>query len=673
MLIHTEIEMKRLLSPVFTALLLISLIPAQPKAQIAYSPFLDSLIQLSDFNTIDTQIRELTGHLPVVVDGVPTTIQSRYYQHEDNAKAAKFIRDKFIEYGYTPEIQTFNNGRGENVIATKTGTKYPDKEYIISCHYDNMPSGPRAPGADDNGSGTVAVLEAARVLSPFEFDYTIRFIAFDEEEIGLVGSYVYAQRAKQQERTILGVLNLDMIAWDSDNDFEYSIATNNISQAFTNDFIRTTAYYQPQLNHNFYYTTASDHASFWQFGYPAILAIEDWYDFNEYYHTPADDVDKLNMPYFIAFVRASIANIAAQGWDHRFHFTHEPVISGNSTEDREAVLVVSGSHPVNTTAYPARLYYSANGSGFDFVNPYRTSGDSLFFIIPGFAFGTEVNYYFAVQDELSRLTATYPSGGSGINPPGTQAPETFFSYQIDNIFQVNNCSPATPLALSDPGNTYDIIYITTNGTVEDVNVAMNITHTRTGDLRLILTGPTGTSVVLSNRIGGNGQNYTNTVFDDDAELKITEGQPPYTGSFRPEMALEAFNGSRVSGDWQLRINDATSGNSGTLDNWCLHILYRDHNTGVNGNLTAEGGALRQNYPNPAKETTTIEFSLDRPSYAELTIFNAMQQLVAQPARGHFDAGNHLVVTSLKHLAPGRYFYRLTTDHFTRTLPLIIVR
>lgn len=49
-----------------------------------------------------------------------------------------------------------------------------------------MPSGLRAPGADDNGSGTVAVLEAARVLSPFEFDYTIRFIAFDEEEIGLV-------------------------------------------------------------------------------------------------------------------------------------------------------------------------------------------------------------------------------------------------------------------------------------------------------------------------------------------------------------------------------------------------------------------------------------------------------------------------------------------------------
>jgi Zn-dependent M28 family amino/carboxypeptidase len=111
------------------------------------------------------------------------------------------------------------------------------------------------------------VLEAARLLAPFDSEYTIRFAAWDEEEIGLVGSYAYAQRAANQGQEILGVLNLDMIAWDSDNDYTYSIATNALSQSFTNDFLRTTAYYQPLLNHNYYYTTASDHASFWQYGY----------------------------------------------------------------------------------------------------------------------------------------------------------------------------------------------------------------------------------------------------------------------------------------------------------------------------------------------------------------------------------------------------------------------
>src|SRR5690606_36740627 len=205
----------------------------------------------------------------------------------------------------------------------------------------------------------------------------------------------------------------------------------------------------------------------------------------------------LNMPYYIAFVRASIANIAAQGWDHRFIFHHDPVVSGNSEEDREAVLIVQGSHPVDIQNYLPRLYYTGNGSGFDFVTPYEVSGDTLRFMIPGFVFGTEVSYYFAVQDSLGRLTATYPAGGLGINPPGTQAPGTFFIYDIDNISALSNCSSTTPVAISDFQNTYDQILVESTGTVMDVNVNLDITHARTGELRLILTSPDGTVAMLS--------------------------------------------------------------------------------------------------------------------------------------------------------------------------------
>lgn len=642
-------------------------------SQIAYSPFVDSLSQLATHNSVLLLTRQLAGDTTVTINGLTTTIQSRNYLSPSNAKATDFIFEKFLEYGYTPEIQNFSGTRGENVIATKTGTKYPEKEFIICGHYDNMPSGATAPGADDNASGTVAVLEAARILSAFDFDYTIRFAAWDEEEIGLVGSYAYAQRAAEQGQQIVGVLNLDMIAWDSNNDFVYTIATDELSQIFTNDFISTTALYQPQFSHNYYYTTASDHASFWDFGYPAMLAIEDWYDFNAYYHTTNDDIPILNMDYYVAFVRASIANLAAQAWDQRITLLHDPVVSGNSTEAREAALAINSVHPVATGEYAPRLYYKSNDSGFDFVLPYETSGNTYHFRIPGFETGTDVSYYFAVQDSLSRLMATLPLGGKGISPAGTQPPEAFFTYAVDNILFLEQCSVTTPKPISDFLNTYDEITTSIAGNIIDLNVKLDISHTRTGELRIILKGPDNTSVLLSDRNGGEGDNYTNTVFDDQAFAAITEGTPPYTGNFRPQFALEAFTGKPASGIWQLRVNDGGTGNTGTLNNWCLQFLYPDPAVGIMNPQALQTGLLEQNYPNPAGDQTSIGFVLSRPSMVKLSVINIYGQQVAELASGRFEAGKHLIVAGLRNISPGNYFYRLETDIFTDTKTMVIIR
>ncbi|MBK9358773.1 MAG: M20/M25/M40 family metallo-hydrolase [Bacteroidales bacterium] len=643
-------------------------------AQIAYSPFVDSLTQLATHNSVLLLTRQLAGDTTVTVNGQTTTIQSRHYLNPSNAKAADFIYDKFMEYGYTPEIQTFNGTRGENIIATKTGSKYPDNEFIICGHYDNMPSGSTAPGADDNASGTVAVLEAARILAPFDFDFTIRFAAWDEEEIGLVGSSVYAQSAVGQEHNILGVLNLDMIAWDSDNDYEYTISTNDFSQSFTNDFITTTGLYQPQFNHNYYYTEASDHASFWDYGYPAMLAIEDWYDFNEYYHTTGDDIEILNMDYYVAFVRASIANLAAQAWDQRIGMQHDPIPSGNSTDQREAVLVVSCSQTIASDEFAPRLYYSTNGISFDFILPVESAGNTYRFMVPGFPIGTEVRYFFALQDSLARMMATLPAGGKGISPAGTQPPHNFFTYKVDYLLMLNECSVNTPIAINDLQNTYDQIEISATGNILDLNVKVDISHPETGDLRLILTGPDATSLMLSDRNGGEGDNYTNTVFDDQAEHSISEGIPPYTGRFRPEFPLEVFNGKPVSGTWQIRVNDGGAGNTGTLENWCLQILYPDPSTGIEQQTNKnENRYLGQNFPNPASGSTSIIVDLPYSSDIKLTLFDLYGREVEQLASGHFIAGRHLLTTTLKHLEPGRYFYRLETENINETRSLVIIR
>jgi acetylornithine deacetylase/succinyl-diaminopimelate desuccinylase-like protein len=99
------------------------------------------------------------------------------------------IEDFFLFYGLDVTLEPFQYSglTYYNVVGTKLGTTFPNQEYIVGAHFDSVSN----PGADDNGSGVALVLEAARILTQYDSAYTIRFIAFDREEQGLVGSYAY--------------------------------------------------------------------------------------------------------------------------------------------------------------------------------------------------------------------------------------------------------------------------------------------------------------------------------------------------------------------------------------------------------------------------------------------------------------------------------------------------
>ncbi len=643
-------------------------------AQLAFSPFVDSIASLSTDDDIMLLERQLSGDTTVTIDGQIKTISSRHYLSIGNELATQFIFDKFEEYGYTPEIQYFNEQRGANVIATKTGLLYPDKIYIICGHYDNMPSGPLAPGADDNASGTVATMEAARILSTLDLAYTVKFIAWDEEETGLVGSNYYAQLAYSNGEDILGVINLDMIAWDSNDDLLYSISTNPASSSFSNDFITTTAYYQPQLSNNFINTTASDHASFWEYGYPAFLAIEDWYDFNDFYHTPSDNIPQINMYYFGSLVRAAIANLASNALDQRFYFQHEQLTSGISTEPRETSVVITGNYPVDTSSYKPRLYYSIDGINFNFLLPLSMVQDTFYYEIPGFPIGTTVNYYFAVQDDEAKMIATYPGGGKGISPPGTIAPASFFTYEVNYIFYKEYCPENVPVVIPDNSNTYSQVTITEEGEVFDADVLVDITHPRTSELRIMLITPDYTSTMLSNNNGGEGNNYTQTIFDDQASQSIAEGEAPFTGRFRPEVPLSSLNGKQINGIWKLRIVESGLPNSGSLNNWCLHLFYRDTSSIGLPDISSEGvSGLLYNFPNPAVTSTSIKFSLENPENIIFNLFDAKGIFIRTLSSGQYQAGDHIVVTSVSDLEPGVYHYTLQSSSFIRTGRMVVVR
>ncbi len=132
-------------------------------------------------------------------------------------------------------------------------------------------------------------------------------------------------------------------------------------------------------------------------------------------------------------------------------------------------------------------------------------------------------------------------------------------------------SSSTQLAIRDSTTSIATLTINQDVLIGDLNVLINLNHTCDNDLYIHLRGPDGTDILLTNRRGGYGHNYTNTLFDDEAAKGIATASAPFTGTFRPEGSLSGFDGKNARGTWQLIIEDRQSGDTGTLFNWSLSI------------------------------------------------------------------------------------------------------
>ena len=212
---------------------------------------------------------------------------------------------------------TFYGDQTSNVIAEIPGAISPDSIYIICGHLDSItwPIEDTAPGADDNASGSATVIEAARVMAPYQFRYTVRFICFSAEEVGLVGSEYYAQSAAAAGDEILGVINLDMILYAPAGYDSLWIPYDSQSEALAEAVAQAMDTYVPALDVVTEYdpsATYSDHSSFWNYGYPAVLGIEYDVDYNPYYHTTTDLLSNYTgyWPFGTDCVRASVAALA---------------------------------------------------------------------------------------------------------------------------------------------------------------------------------------------------------------------------------------------------------------------------------------------------------------------------------------------------------------------------
>jgi photosystem II stability/assembly factor-like uncharacterized protein len=202
----------------------------------------------------------------------------------------------------------------KNVVGTKEGSS-SGGQVVICGHFDSVSDDPynRAPGADDNASGTAAVLEAARVLGPQVFEKTIKFLCFSGEEQGLYGSSEYAFMAAAGGDDIVGVLNFDMIGYEKAAPLDIDLIGNEASEWLVDFTIDCAGAYVPSLPTLKIIdatAVASDHSSFWSAGYDALLGTEDRAVQYPYYHTVNDTLGNLSMPFAADVTRLGIAAVA---------------------------------------------------------------------------------------------------------------------------------------------------------------------------------------------------------------------------------------------------------------------------------------------------------------------------------------------------------------------------
>ncbi len=338
-----------------------------PRA-VAEDPLIDMIVDLVSASNLSSGVQSLQD------------FQTRYASTSNCEASGQYLFNAFSGLGlddvrFAPfTFAEFYSSR--NVVAEKTGETYPDDILIICSHYDSTsPAGTRltlAPGADDNASGTAAVLEAARILASYPLDFTVRFVAFSAEEWGLYGSRAYATAMRLAGERVVGVINLDMIAYANAMPEDLQIIVNPASGWLADRFLDAGSSYGPlgatkTVDASFVY---SDHAPFWDNGYPALLAIEDDPLTSPYYHQTSDTLDTFQMDFFTSAVRASLGLLAELAQPIREGYPKTPVGLAVTPVIYSALFSALKAVRVNWSA-------QADAAGY---NVYRTNSSHLDYV-----------------------------------------------------------------------------------------------------------------------------------------------------------------------------------------------------------------------------------------------------------------------------------------------------
>jgi hypothetical protein len=305
-------------------------------------------------------------------------------------KAGDFIFNTLTGYGLDVDEDSFNfeGYSSRNIIGYLPGKTTPSSMVIIGAHYDSYAepdSTQSAPGADDNASGTAAVLEAAKIMAGYSFKYSVKFILFSAEEWGLYGSDHYAKEAEKRGEVIIGVINLDMVSYADALPEDLDVIVNTNSK-WMGTILETAAQNYSGIDvlttkDNYY--DYSDHYSFWDYGFAAVLCIEDYEDTNPYYHTTKDKLNTVNLNFATEVVKTCLAAAAVMAEPYE---TVNPTITVTSPNGGET-LSVGTSFPITWTTTGTvgnvKIAYTTTGStGWTTVTSSTSNDGSYNWTVP---------------------------------------------------------------------------------------------------------------------------------------------------------------------------------------------------------------------------------------------------------------------------------------------------
>ena len=249
----------------------------------------------------------------------PVVYRTRSSYHREAAdNAAQYIVNQFRR---SPRLEVeLEEFRGlKNVVArlpARHGST-SDRIFILCAHYDSIanrdnagwnPLISEAPGANDNATGVAAMLEIAHLLSRYDYNHELQFIALDGGEIGRQGSLHHAKEASQAGENIVLVINIDMIGFNWITEFVEVLTDDSDDSSvwigemalIANKWYDIGLAIRPIRDGSL---SIGDHSSFWNEGYRAVTFTESttpWrdspdYEANSFYHTFRDTVEKVNL------------------------------------------------------------------------------------------------------------------------------------------------------------------------------------------------------------------------------------------------------------------------------------------------------------------------------------------------------------------------------------------
>ncbi|KAJ1973977.1 hypothetical protein H4R34_004895, partial [Dimargaris verticillata] len=259
-----------------------------------------------------------------------TEFSTRYYKSESGRQSCEWLFGKVSEVAngasmadsrLNVTVSYFDHPWTQSsIIARVESTQKPknDETIIISAHQDSinmwLPWFGRAPGADDDGSGTVTILNAFRALltsKSFDPDTPVEFHWYSGEEAGLLGSQAVAQEYARQKRKVLGMMQMDMTGFydPSKRDTEVVGIVSDHTDPELSDFLRklVTEYthMEPKALRCGY--ACSDHASWNKAGYRSAMSFEDDdLEANSHIHSPSDTIDTINFDHCQEFSKIAV-------------------------------------------------------------------------------------------------------------------------------------------------------------------------------------------------------------------------------------------------------------------------------------------------------------------------------------------------------------------------------